>query len=69
MESTIKVINEMVPDLTDDKNLDKYGALDLNRWERNLTTYEKIGLIKNKLMVVDTVNNCFIEEIYGLQDI
>ena len=59
----------MVPYLTDDKNLDKYGALDLNRWERNLTTYEKIGLIKNKLMVVDTVNNCFIEEIYGLQDI
>ncbi|NPV75427.1 MAG: ABC transporter substrate-binding protein [Anaerolineae bacterium] len=63
--SARKVIDQLIPYLYDEAGDSRYGALDLERWSRNLKTYAAIGLTSGVLAVEDTVDNHFIERIYG----
>lgn len=62
--SARKVIDQLAPYLYDEAGDNRYGALDLERWGRNLKTYAAIGLTPGALTVEDTLDNRFIKRIY-----
>ncbi len=63
-DSARKVIDQLAPYLFDEYGEERYGALDLPRWSRNLETYAAIGLTPRVLTVEETVDNKLIEKIY-----
>ena len=45
--------------------LERFGLLDLGRWQRNLDTYAKLGLTPRRLTVAEVVDAQFLQAIYG----
>ena len=45
--------------------LERFGQLDLGRWQRNLDTYAKLGLTPRPLTVAQVVDEQFVQRIYG----
>ena len=44
--------------------MDCYGMLDLERWEQNLETYARFGIVPRRMTVAETIDASFLKTIY-----
>ena len=44
--------------------MDCYGRLDLERWEQNLETYARFGIVPRRMTVAETIDASFLKTIY-----
>jgi ABC-type nitrate/sulfonate/bicarbonate transport system substrate-binding protein len=59
-----RIIEAIDGHLTGLGGMDCYGMLDLERWERNLGTYARFGIVPRQMTVIDTVDTSFLKTIY-----
>lgn len=59
-----QIVETLATYVSDDSSLTRFGALDRGRWQRNLDTYAKLGLIPHPLPVDAVLDEQFVQAIY-----
>lgn len=59
-----KIIETMCPYVAGKAGLKQFGLIDRIRWENNLNSYARFGIIPRKITINQVVNDKFLKEIY-----
>ena len=54
----------MTPYALGDRDLASFGRLDRQRWERNLATYQRIGILSRNMHFDEIVDDRFDDYLY-----
>ena len=60
-----QIVETLATYVSGEIGLERFGQLDLGRWQRNLDTYAKLGLTPRRLTVAQVVDEQFVQMIYG----
>lgn len=64
-----QVIDALSSFVSGEIGMDRFGDMDLARWQRNLDAYARFGITPRRLTVAEVVDHRFLDEIYGVQPV
>jgi len=60
------VIDALSSFVSGEIGMERFGVMDLARWQRNLDAYARFEIVPRRMTVAEVVDHRFLDEIYGI---